>query len=472
MFANNKRQAAASKAEIGDGYHHYVLSTEVPTLDQSLSPGTQVPLTLSLEDEYGQSLGTVEVGDFTFATATPSYSHAAPALAGAMRKRKQSVEPSEVFRSPPKRTASQQQIERVNRPSSSYPTGHTQMSPYLRAASTGPYGLAQAPQQQQMYSPQVGQEHQQYQYPLLSYGQQEMPSPAMSTVYAPVASRGSSASTSVSRPPHTLPIGFPTATTSTANPTLVRTSGVRASSSGSSIPAASQQAFNPFSLYPTSKAVLKLEGNLDGMVDNWTDDEMAAKRRLVEFQRSQTGGTVTASFKPVTPEQRAPNSICISCILWEDKEECYVTSVDTIYLLESLVAVRFTVEEKNRIRRNLEGFRPLTVSKMRADSKDFFDLIMKFPNPKPRNIEKDVKVFPWKILSHALKKIVGKYVSDDFYPPTGPPTHALTVNQTASYSSTAGALLPTRGPELYEHRPSVCSRARAFATENYCVALY
>jgi hypothetical protein len=33
----------------------------------------------------------------------------------------------------------------------------------------------------------------------------------------------------------------------------------------------------------------------------------------------------------------------------------YVTSVDTIYLLESLVAVRFTVEEKNRIRRNLEG---------------------------------------------------------------------------------------------------------------------
>jgi hypothetical protein len=36
---------------------------------------------------------------------------------------------------------------------------------------------------------------------------------------------------------------------------------------------------------------------------------------------------------------------------------------------------------------------------------------MGFPNPKPRNIEKDVKVFPWKILGHALKKIIGKYVS-------------------------------------------------------------
>ena len=46
---------------------------------------------------------------------------------------------------------------------------------------------------------------------------------------------------------------------------------------------------------------------------------------------------------------------------------------------------------------------------------------MGFPNPKPRNIEKDVKVFPWKILAHALKKIISKY--------------------SASYSSTASAIL-------------------------------
>lgn len=87
-----------------------------------------------------------------------------------------------------------------------------------------------------------------------------------------------------------------------------------------------------------------------------------------------------------------------------------MTSVDTIYLLESLVANHFTVEEKNRIRRNLEGYRPMTVSKGKPDSENFFKIIMGFPSPKPRNIEKDVKVFPWKILAPALKKIVGKYV--------------------------------------------------------------
>lgn len=165
-------------------------------------------------------------------------------------------------------------------------------------------------------------------------------------------------------------------------------------------------------MYPAnSKAMLKIEGDLNSMVEGWTEAEWDAKRRLVQFQRSQQGSVISTTFEPTTPADRLPNSICVSCIWWEEKAECYVTSVDTIQLLESLVAVRFTVEEKNRIRRNLEGFRPATVSKTKADSEDFFKLIMGFPNPKPRNIEKDVKVFPWRILSTALKKIIGKYVS-------------------------------------------------------------
>ena len=146
------------------------------------------------------------------------------------------------------------------------------------------------------------------------------------------------------------------------------------------------------------------------MIDGWTQDERDAQRRLVEFKRSQSGSTISTHFAPITLETRQQRSICVSCIYWEEKDECFITSVDTIYLLEQLVNVRFTVEEKNRIRRNLEGFRPLTVSKAKSDSEEFFKVIMGFPNPKPRNIEKDVKVFPWKILAHALKKIISKYV--------------------------------------------------------------
>jgi hypothetical protein len=160
------------------------------------------------------------------------------------------------------------------------------------------------------------------------------------------------------------------------------------------------------------KASLEIQGNLESMADKWTEEEWEVKRRLVQFHRTQSGSVITATFESVALEDRVPNSTCVSCIWWEEKGACYVTSVDTIALLESLVAVRFTVEEKNRIRRNLEGFRPATVSKAKPESEEFFKLIMGFPNPKPRNIEKDVKVFPWRILAGALKKIISKYASD------------------------------------------------------------
>lgn len=158
-----------------------------------------------------------------------------------------------------------------------------------------------------------------------------------------------------------------------------------------------------------TKAALKFEGDLNNMALGWTHDEWHAKRRLVHFTRKQEGGNISATFKPVSLQEITPNTIVVSCIFREDKNECYVTSVDTIYLLEALVSVRFTVEEKNRIRRNLEGYKPLTITKSKTDCEDFFKVIMGFPNPKPRNIEKDVKVFPWKILANALKKIVSKY---------------------------------------------------------------
>ncbi|ORY86821.1 hypothetical protein BCR37DRAFT_335415, partial [Protomyces lactucae-debilis] len=146
------------------------------------------------------------------------------------------------------------------------------------------------------------------------------------------------------------------------------------------------------------------------MSRNWSGEEFAIRRRLVQFWRKQDGNIIRINFRPVEPgATRSPHAVIISCIYWEERQECFFTSVDAIFLLESLIGNRFAVEEKNRIRRNLEGFRPLTVGKGKPDSDNFFKLIMGFPAPKPRNIEKDVKAFPWRILTSALRKIIGKY---------------------------------------------------------------
>ncbi|KAJ9065121.1 hypothetical protein DSO57_1023004 [Entomophthora muscae] len=160
-----------------------------------------------------------------------------------------------------------------------------------------------------------------------------------------------------------------------------------------------------------SKAKLVFEGDIQEIPNNWSEEERSNRRRLVQFYRKHDNNSIMCRFSIVPPSSRPPNSIVISCIYWEERDQFFITSVDCIHLLESLISVRFTVEEKNRIRRNLEGFRPLTVSKCKQDTAEFFKLIMAFPNPKPRNIEKDVKVFPWSVLQHALIKIVSKYAT-------------------------------------------------------------
>lgn len=172
-----------------------------------------------------------------------------------------------------------------------------------------------------------------------------------------------------------------------------------------------QYQFHPYPNPNSNKASLQLQQDLNLMAVGWNQQEWLTKRRLVQFWRRQEGSTIHAAFKAISQEEYVASNIVISCIYREDKNECFVTSVDAIYLLEALVGVRFSVEEKNRIRRNLEGFRPMTVSKNKTGAEDFFKLVMSFPNPKPRNIEKDVKVFPWKVFETALKKIISKYVS-------------------------------------------------------------
>jgi hypothetical protein len=142
--------------------------------------------------------------------------------------------------------------------------------------------------------------------------------------------------------------------------------------------------------------------------------------------------------------------------------------VDTIHLLEQLLAApnRFGVDEKNRIRRNLEGFRPATVSKGRAESEEFFKVIMGFGNPKPRNIEKDVKVFQWKDLAGALYKIISKYSASTTtlmassnvglgggYPPL-PPTP---VSTTSSAATDAAATAGYVGTTAHHHTDSLTS---------------
>ncbi|ORY70487.1 uncharacterized protein BCR38DRAFT_504073 [Pseudomassariella vexata] len=413
----------------------YVVSGDVPSFEDTRSPSTNVPLSLLVETHDAQPFATIAVGTFTYhdtqvgSVGTPSED--------VTRKISQSPEQRQ---SPPKQEEHQHPPDHLSETATNtygyHPEGQQETSSTYDAAY---------PNNNNNNNNMIGTYHRTY-----SSDYRHIPPPPKATHSSTWSQSPYGPSTSSLRSPalsHShASITRPTITSLPApmhNSTLL----VRTSTLQSQSPNSGQ--YNPYQLFP-QKAQLKINGDLESMANGWSKEEWENRRRIVLFTKKLQGSVVTTSFRPVSVNERPSHSICISCIWWAEKGECYVTSVDTIHLLEQLVAApsRFTVEEKNRIRRNLEGFRPLTVSKAKADSEEFFKIIMAFPNPKPRNIEKDVKVFPWKILAQALKKIISKYSAS-------PSTHPVGPALLTPISSTSPGLYPPphtpNVPDNYSH---------------------
>ncbi|KAJ5042095.1 uncharacterized protein L3040_004653 [Drepanopeziza brunnea f. sp. 'multigermtubi'] len=457
MFGNVKCQAALQKLTQQGAVCSYSVTTEVPSYSATgWTSSAAVPISMWMESGDGDLIGKLEVGDFTFVDGLSATSGSQENS----RKRKLSIDSTGLMRSSSKRVSNHQL-----RPKEEYGTyGYAQSetppsySPYLQSSSNynhlvPPYhrstGSYQGPPPQQQH------QQQQQQPRHLAYGYQSSTtaspptikeqSPQASSWYpsGPTAPRSQGAQSHLgpSRPALSL---LPTSQTT---PTLIRTSTIQQTPSPATTPHGGAHFSSYGGLMYPHKAKLEIHGNLDDMTTGWSDDEWESRRRLVHFRQAQSGSTITVTFTPVTPEDRpqsTPTSGTISCIYWEEKNECFVTSVDTICLLEKLLNSQFSVEEKNRIRRNLEGFHPMTVSKGKADSEEFFKVIMAFPAPKPRNIEKDVKVFHWKDLSDALKKIIGKYSASpaSILPPALTPVSSSTGYGTEGSSTGYGGISP------------------------------
>ncbi|PSK40047.1 hypothetical protein B9Z65_7987 [Elsinoe australis] len=397
LFGSRRCSGMLSKLSGPNQPGNYTIAVDVPAFDSTGSSTTNVTLSLDTNDGSGSDM-PVAFGSYSYTDAT-AVSYMGSPTPSLSRKRKLSPEHAD-NQSPGKRLNTNLRAGEFDNVTSS-PMSTNTLSPYSNPQQpVNNYAYAHTPTRPQNYQSPQQQNVPRYGASPVSAASHLSVQPPEYQGFTGYIQERPGVSTSMA--------GHLPSTTSFAAPTLVRTSTLQDGSPG--MPASS---FYPgAAMYnSTNKAILKLDGDLNSMAEGWTQDEISSHRRLVRFRRSQTGSTINATFEPVTPEDhaRAPGNIYVNCIWWKEKQACYITSVDTIQLLESLVAVRFTVEEKNRIRRNLEGFRPMTVSKTRTECEEFFKIIMGFPSPKPRNIEKDVKVFPWRILSHALKKIIGKY---------------------------------------------------------------
>jgi len=463
MFAKRRIPASLTplKAQAHDDYFKYVVKGNAPMFSETESSNPLVLLRLQFQEATGLDAGLADIGLWRYEDERQLELRSSPEIT---RKRKNILDPQEASTSAKRVSPTETQIAAsddgsysyASNPNLTYPRALHSIDLSSMQRKLTPYGRSQNLQDdstnmgvhsfsgdfkvsQSLMKPPMTQTPSYNPSYLTLYPSGRSPRPNPTPCFQ--------MSSSVSPNP--------------ANPPLVRASTLQQQSSSISTPAASSNdgIFNPYAMYP-DRAIIKIRGgDLDSMQDSWTADERAAKRRLVRFQGEQDGSTINTYFKAVKPEDRPSSHETrerrVSCIYWEERDSYFVTSVDTIALLETLVGARFTVEEKNRIRRNLETHHPLTVSKAKPDTESFFKVIMGLPNPKPRNIEKDVKVFPWPVLGQALTKVISKYVSCFA-------NRALLVadlQQSASPASTVGPL-PTSRPLKYSGARSDTSSDR------------
>ena len=164
------------------------------------------------------------------------------------------------------------------------------------------------------------------------------------------------------------------------------------------------------------KAKLQFISSVNNMTENWSDQELQEGRRLVQFWRKQEGNTIVIQHKVIQQEEYVEGNLVVSCLWWPERKEHFFTSVDAITLAEFLLETSFTVPAKNRARRNIAVLNPITLPKVKNDrartvNEKMFVKVMGYPPPKPRTIEKNIKVYRWRDLTSCLEKIIQKYVS-------------------------------------------------------------
>ena len=162
---------------------------------------------------------------------------------------------------------------------------------------------------------------------------------------------------------------------------------------------------------------LKLEftSALHALREDWTDGELGIGRRLAKFTTVREGNHFILSCEIIRQEAYDPEDVVISCIYYRGTDEYYVTSVDILYLFENVADEALGTSEKTRLRRNIQSFLPTRVEKADRAYGELYTQIMTFPPPKPRTIEKKIKVFRWVLLEDILSKIASKYVRPNAY---------------------------------------------------------
>lgn len=160
----------------------------------------------------------------------------------------------------------------------------------------------------------------------------------------------------------------------------------------------------PSAASTTGRLQLEIVGDLEELLQDWSEQELHAGRRKVDFQKCQYGRTIFTTFTPVLPEDEMPTGLRISIVkLGEMTEACFTVS-DFLSLLGYLLPV--PIGNSKRFRYVLENHSRSYYSLVMSPKHKDFNTLVSFEEPAVVDTRTKQLVCSWRMLSLALENAV------------------------------------------------------------------
>ncbi|CAK9787305.1 unnamed protein product [Cutaneotrichosporon oleaginosum] len=148
-------------------------------------------------------------------------------------------------------------------------------------------------------------------------------------------------------------------------------------------------------------------------LSSWDSLDHERVRRLIRFKTSRIRGeggapVVHVDWQAIDPKQWEGSNEKGTCTISiiKAQSDSWVTSVDLMNIAECVLDTHLCTEEKNRIRRCFEDKKPKCLN----PGDPFYVLLQSYNSPKPRNIDKSVKVYRAINLMAMMKKLCRSYI--------------------------------------------------------------
>lgn len=153
---------------------------------------------------------------------------------------------------------------------------------------------------------------------------------------------------------------------------------------------------------------LDIVGDLQRMVCDWTSGESDEGRRLVNFQQvDRIQSHIVLAPRSMPLGTRRPGAAYMNCVATPRGH--YFTVTNFVQLFAFILNRRLGRREIARIRRDLDYYRPITMTE--REGPDFERITGMTVEPRPCSKRSPFKMIPWELLLAALERVATRYVS-------------------------------------------------------------